>query len=326
MSVCGARETNASVVSLMQTCARLRYREEAPMPAILLAVVLLGALTGEFQSESARSLSLVPAGGPNYSLRDGILELRGGRGWVRTERLFLNFRVAFEYRPLTPDADPGVFVRSWVSAQQGGDWRLWGYRLRLPTAARGRQPSALVGYERKFMVVEPAEIFFQPAEEWQTVEITGEGARVTVTLNKTPAGAFDLQEFGGYILFNNEKGDVQFRNVTISSTEREPALPSGVIALKDLKSVKGKAPKLVQEVKPKYTSDAIRAKVQGVVIMQVVVMPDGSTASARVTRSLHPDLDLSAVAAVRAWKFEPATVNDERVPVLVEVEMSFALQ
>ena len=293
------------------------------MPAVVLAFVLLAASTGELQS--ARPTALVPAGGPNYSLRDGILELRGGRGWVRTDRLFLNFRAAFEYRPLTPDADPGVFVRSWVSAQRFGDWRVWGYRLRLPTASAGDQPGFLVGYERQLIVVEQGRVVFQPAAEWQAVEITGEGSRVTVTLNDITVGVFDLREFGGYIMFNEEKGRVQFRNVTISSTEREPAF-LGAITLKDLKSARGTTPKLVHEVKPNYTGDAMREKVQGVVTMQIVVLPDGSTGPVRVTRSLHRDLDLSAVAAVRAWKFEPATVNDEKVPVLVDVEMSFKLR
>jgi periplasmic protein TonB len=82
----------------------------------------------------------------------------------------------------------------------------------------------------------------------------------------------------------------------------------------------------VRDVKPNYTMDAMREKVQGVVVMQVVVLPDGSTGAVRVTRSLHPDLDSSAVAAVRAWKFDPGTLNNQRIPALVDVEMTFSLR
>ena len=149
---------------------------------------------------------------------------------------------------------------------------------------------------------------------------------MSMMLNGTLVGVFELEDFGGYILFNNEKGRVQFRNIRTSSTEGEPEIPDGLMNLKQLKDAGGKAPKLVREVKPNYTMDAMREKVQGVVPMQTVVLPDGSTAAVRVTRSLRPELDFSAIAAVRAWKFEAATLNDRQVPVLVEVEMTFSLR
>ena len=145
-------------------------------------------------------------------------------------------------------------------------------------------------------------------------------------LNGTVVGVFELEEFGGYILFNNEKGRVQFRNIRIASTERKPEISSDLMTGEQLTEAKGKAPKLVREVKPNYTMDAMREKVQGVVAMQVVVLADGSVGPVRVMRSLHRDLDLSAMAAVRAWKFESATLNDQKIPVLVDVEMSFALR
>jgi TonB family protein len=70
----------------------------------------------------------------------------------------------------------------------------------------------------------------------------------------------------------------------------------------------------------------MRAMVQGIVTLEAVVSTDGSVGSVRVTRSLHPDLDVSAVAALKAWKFRPATLNGVAVAVLAEVEMSFALR
>jgi len=183
-----------------------------------------------------------------------------------------------------------------------------------------------VGLRRQVTVFQEGQIVLLPQDEWQQVEIIGAGARVSMMLNGTLVGVFELEDFGGYILFNNEKGRVQFRNVRIFSTEGEPEMPDGLMTVKQLQDAGGKAVKLVRDVKPNYTMDAIREKVQGVVAMQVVVLPDGSTAAVRVKRSLHPDLDLSAIAAVRAWKFEAGTLNDRQVPVLVEVEMSFSLR
>jgi len=66
-------------------------------------------------------------------------------------------------------------------------------------------------------------------------------------------------------------------------------------------------PKLVSQVEPKYTSDAIRAKIDGTVTVEAVVNTDGSVARARVIRSLDKlyGLDGNALAAVSQWTFEP---------------------
>src|SRR6185312_9021040 len=45
-------------------------------------------------------------------------------------------------------------------------------------------------------------------------------------------------------------------------------------------------PQLLHEVKPAYTSDAMRAKIQGTVLLQCVVRPDGSVTDIQVLRSL----------------------------------------
>jgi len=87
-------------------------------------------------------------------------------------------------------------------------------------------------------------------------------------------------------------------------------------------------PKLVYEKKPSYTADAMRAKVQGIVEVEALILPDGTVAEARVTRSLDPTfgLDREALIAVRQWKFTPATRRGQAVPVLVPIEVSFTLR
>jgi len=90
------------------------------------------------------------------------------------------------------------------------------------------------------------------------------------------------------------------------------------------------SPVLVKEVKPNYTSDAMRAKLQGVVEMEAVVMPDGSVDPNRIkiTRSLDSTfgLDQQAIIAVRQWRFRPGTYKGQPVPVLVNVELTFTLR
>lgn len=89
------------------------------------------------------------------------------------------------------------------------------------------------------------------------------------------------------------------------------------------------SPRLIKEVKPNYTADAMRAKIQGVVTLEAVVLEDGSVGPVRVTRSLDPNfgLDQEAERTVKLWKFEPGTNRlGQRVPVLVEIEMTFTLR
>lgn len=89
-----------------------------------------------------------------------------------------------------------------------------------------------------------------------------------------------------------------------------------------------KHPRLLREVKPNYTRDAMREKVQGSVSLEAVVQADGTVGEVRVTRSLDREfgLDDEAVACVKKWRFSPGTKDGEAVPVLVEIEMSFTLK
>jgi TonB family protein len=87
-------------------------------------------------------------------------------------------------------------------------------------------------------------------------------------------------------------------------------------------------PTLIREVKPQYTADAMRAKVQGEVELEAVVNPDGSVDRIRVTRSLDRTfgLDQKAIEAVRQWRFVPGTLKGQPVPVRVSVVLDFTLR
>lgn len=86
-------------------------------------------------------------------------------------------------------------------------------------------------------------------------------------------------------------------------------------------------PRVLRQVHPNYTADALRAKVQGSVCVEAVVLPDGSVGQARVVRSLDPKfgLDEEALKAARQWRFAPGTRLGQPVAVLVTIEMTFSL-
>jgi protein TonB len=86
-----------------------------------------------------------------------------------------------------------------------------------------------------------------------------------------------------------------------------------------------KAPKKIVNVEPVYPAIAQSARVQGVVILEAVLDANGRVDSVRVLRSI-PLLDQAAVDAVRQWRFTPALLNNEAVPVVMTVTVNFALQ
>lgn len=85
-------------------------------------------------------------------------------------------------------------------------------------------------------------------------------------------------------------------------------------------------PRVLRDVKPQYSARALKAGIQGTVLLDLLVDADGTVADVRVVRSLDPDLDANAVSAARGWRFAPATRGGVPVPVLVTVEMAFALK
>jgi TonB family protein len=84
-------------------------------------------------------------------------------------------------------------------------------------------------------------------------------------------------------------------------------------------------PKLMHKVEPDYSKAARAAKLQGVVVLQVVVDANGKVMNPRVMKSLGLGLDEKAIGAVRKWKFAPGYKDGKPVAVAVTVEVNFRL-
>jgi protein TonB len=84
-------------------------------------------------------------------------------------------------------------------------------------------------------------------------------------------------------------------------------------------------PKVIHRVEPKYPEIARRARIQGTVVLEVVIAKDGTVSDARVVRSA-PLLDDAAISALKEWKYAPA--RDRRghpVPVYSRVSVKFEM-
>jgi len=85
------------------------------------------------------------------------------------------------------------------------------------------------------------------------------------------------------------------------------------------------APRAVYTPDPEFSEEARKAKHQGMVVLWLVVGPDGRAHDIRVQRSLGMGLDEKAIEAVERWRFEPARRDGIAVAVEVAVEVNFRL-
>jgi periplasmic protein TonB len=83
----------------------------------------------------------------------------------------------------------------------------------------------------------------------------------------------------------------------------------------------------VHQEKPQYTIEAMRARIQGAVVVECVVQPTGECAQLRVLRSLDSrlGLDQQALRAAAAWRFSPGTRLGQPVAVVVTIQVGFSI-
>jgi protein TonB len=84
------------------------------------------------------------------------------------------------------------------------------------------------------------------------------------------------------------------------------------------------APRKITDVKAIYPEEARAAGTQGIVIVEVLIAPDGRVHDARPLRSM-PGLDAAAIEAVKQWEYTPTLLNGQPVPVIMSVTVNFSL-
>jgi len=85
-----------------------------------------------------------------------------------------------------------------------------------------------------------------------------------------------------------------------------------------------KEPKKLKTVNPTYPDIAKQARVQGVVILECTISPQGKVTDVKVLRGI-PLLDQAAVDAVKQWVYTPTLLNGVPVPVIMTVTVNFKL-
>ena len=99
-----------------------------------------------------------------------------------------------------------------------------------------------------------------------------------------------------------------------------PPKPVGPIRVSQLVQ----PPRKIVDTRPIYPELAIRARVEGTVVLEAILDPRGRVDHLRVVKS-EPLLDGAALDAVRQWRYTPSVLNGQPVAVLMTVTVRFTL-
>jgi TonB family protein len=110
----------------------------------------------------------------------------------------------------------------------------------------------------------------------------------------------------------------------VAAGERSPTPPASPRAPVTGGSVEPAV--LVSKVDPEYPDLAVRAQVEGSVVLEIGVDETGNVSDVQVTRGLPFGLSEAAAEAVRQWKYRPARGPDGPIPSRKTVRILFTLR
>jgi TonB family protein len=108
----------------------------------------------------------------------------------------------------------------------------------------------------------------------------------------------------------------KIRAAAMTSADAMPIQERGVIY-----------PKAIYKTPPKYTEEAKRARVSGIVMLKVIVRKDGTVDSFQVIHGLGHGLDQSAIQTIEhQWRFQPGMKDGQPVDAELFLDVRFRLQ
>jgi protein TonB len=118
-------------------------------------------------------------------------------------------------------------------------------------------------------------------------------------------------------------GIVDGGDYSVAPPPAPPAAPSNQAPLRVGGDIK--APVKVFDSAPVYPALARAARVQGIVIIEATIGPNGKVRDARILRSIAL-LDAAALDAVRQWEYTPTLLNGVPIAIVMTVTVDFRLR
>ncbi len=166
--------------------------------------------------------------GGKFSVRDGLLFVDQGTGWLRSKKQYGDIVLKMEFRFLEQKANSGIFIRTKsTSSDDENGWPDNGYQVQCMDIIDGARPLATMipygapPFESTSDLKKLAEVY-RPTGKWNTYEITTVGQELTVKLNGAViTRATNIKHRRGHVGIQAEHGLLEFRNLTIQEVKGE---------------------------------------------------------------------------------------------------------
>lgn len=186
--------------------------------------------------------------------------------------------------------------------------------LALPTPETDAAPPA--PEPRKILVMQ--QVRFKPPPPPPPEPIPDVRATLIPVPDPTPDDPEPLRDLRQLTVPTNLPiGDIIFDDVKPPPVEDAGPIPVG-----------GKVarPQPISTPKPVYTEMARKARIQGIVIVQLILDKNGRVTNAKALKPLPMGLTEATLDTVREWRYEPATLNGKPVDVYMSITVTFTLQ
>lgn len=157
-----------------------------------------------------------------FSVRDGLLHVDRGTGWLRTKKQFADFVLRMEFRFLESKANSGIFIRTGTTSRSDENgWPDNGYQVQCMDILDGGHPLATMipygappfQFQSDLQALADA---YRPTRQWNRYEIECVGERLTVKLNGVLiTRAWDIKNRIGHIGIQGEHGLLEFRDIRL---------------------------------------------------------------------------------------------------------------
>jgi TonB family protein len=254
---------------------------------------------------------------PHYKVTAGYLQLDAGSGWLRVPDIHVGLDLRVQIRLVDPQSDAVLELLGWRNG-----------RVRIRLAERQLKVKDFVRPEGVRLRREyEAPQIPAPVGRWRALHVVAKERSLSIAVDGTEIGRYAIEEFVGTAILRAGKGGVQIRDAEWrATTVPDPTFVSEARRLKAEKPPNLQPAQIGTHRNPPYTLGAMKRRVTGIVVVEVVLSDDGVVLGTTVTKSLDVELDREAVDAVRKWRFVPARLDGQPVGSIAEIELTFALR